>query len=172
MSSIANNAGRYRVQAPSSYFRDFDSIQEELEEALGGSDEADEFQSWSPLLCACYEGRLEDVRVLVEGHDVEKTGMLVDEMVSKRSDRYSWTPLEMAAAKEQFEIVQFLVKTCPEVDLIGYTNGSGNGSGWGCLHWAARNSTKNVQTLQCLIDNYNGNIKDIINQKHKLGGTP
>ena len=27
------------------------------------------------------------------------------------------------------------------------------------------NSKKNVQTLQFLIDNYNGNIKTIINQK-------
>ena len=37
MSSIANNAGRTAsVQALSSYFRDLDSIQEELEEALGG----------------------------------------------------------------------------------------------------------------------------------------
>ena len=30
---------------------------------------------------------------------------------------------------------------------------------------AAQYSKKNVQTLQCLIDNYNGNIKEIINQK-------
>ena len=39
------------------------------------------------------------VRVLVEGHDVEKTGMSVDEMVSKEgknSDGYSRTPLQSA----------------------------------------------------------------------------
>ena len=39
--------------------------------------------SGTPLVCACEKGRLEDVRMLVEGHDVEKTGMSVEEMVSK-----------------------------------------------------------------------------------------
>ena len=35
------------------------------------------------------------------------------------------------------------------------------------------NSKKNVQTLQCLIDNYNGkDIKTIINQKNNYGWTP
>ena len=35
------------------------------------------------------------------------------------------------------------------------------------------NSKKNVQTLQFLIDNYNGkDIKDIINQKTNYGYTP
>ena len=40
------------------------------------------------------------------------------------------------------------------------------------LHFAAYNSKKNVQTLQCLIDNYNGkDIKTIINQKTNNGYT-
>ena len=77
------------------------------------------------------------------------------------------TPLEMAVFKEQLEIVQFLVKTCPTVDLIGQTNSSGGSSS---LHWAAWKSKKNVHLLQFLIDNYNG--KDIINQKNKYGRTP
>jgi len=54
------------------------------------------------------------------------------------------------------------------VDLIGQTNSYGCNS----LHYAALNSKKNVQTLQCLIDNYNGNIKTIINQKSKCRKTP
>ena len=40
--------------------------------------------------------------MLVEGHDVEKTGMSVDEMVSKEgknSDGYSRTPLQTAAGE-------------------------------------------------------------------------
>ena len=110
--------------------------------------------------------------MLVEGHDVEKTGMSVDEMVSKEgknSDGNSRTPLQSAARKEQFEIVQFLVKTCTnKVDIIGQTNSDGCNS----LHYAASDSKKNVQTLQCLIDNYNGNIKTIINQKDNNGFTP
>ena len=75
--------------------------------------------------------------MLVENHDVEKTGMSVDEMVSKEgkdSDFNSITPLHKAAAKEQLEIIQYLVKTCPTVDLIGGTK-----SKYGCnsLHYAA-----------------------------------
>ena len=103
--------------------------------------------------------------MLVEGHDVEKTGMSLDEMVSKEgksSGGFSYTPLQMAANNEQFEIVQYLVKSCPTVDLIGQTNSDGKNS----LHYAAKYSKKNVQTLQFLIDNYNGDIKEIINQKY------
>ena len=71
------------------------------------------------------------MKVFVEGqHDVEKTGMSLDEMVSKEgknSDGYSRTPLQSAAEYEQFEIVQFLVKTCTnKVDLIGQTNSYGD----------------------------------------------
>ena len=45
--------------------------------------------------------------------------------------------------------------------------------GWNSLHFAAGFSKKNVQTLQFLIDNYNGkDIKTIINQKSNYGETP
>ena len=53
------------------------------------------------------------------------------------------------------------------MDIIGQTDSDGYNS----LHFAAWYSVKNVQTLQCLIDNYNGNIKTIINQKN-YGWTP
>eukprot|EP00944_MAST-04C_sp_MAST-4C-sp1_P005958 g5958.t1 len=126
----------------------------------------------TPLVCACEKGRLDDVRMLVEGHDLEKTGMSVDEMVSKNgkdSGGYSFTPLQMAVRNEQLEIVQYIVKSCTTVDLIGQTNSNGASS----LHYAAEHSKKNVQMLQCLIDNYNGkDIKDIINQKNDDGKTP
>ena len=36
-----------------------------------------------PLVRACEKGDLDLVKALVEGHDVEKTGMSLDEMVSK-----------------------------------------------------------------------------------------
>ena len=35
------------------------------------------------MVRACEKGDLDSVKALVEGHDVEKTGMSVDEMVSK-----------------------------------------------------------------------------------------
>ena len=131
-----------------------------------------EFSKGTPLVCACEKGRFEDVRVLVEGHDVEKTGMSLDEMVSKEgknSDGYSRTPLQSAAENEQLEIVQYLVKTCPTVDLIGQTNSK---YGFNSLHYAAHYSKKNVQTLQWLIDNYNGDIKTIINHQNIWWMTP
>ena len=117
------------------------------------------------IVRACEKGDLDSVKALVEGHDVEKTGISVDEMVSKEgkdSDGYSYTPLQMAAENEQFEIVQFLVKTCTnKVDIIGQTNSDGCNS----LHFAAWKSKKNVQTLQFLIDNYNGKDIKIINHQ-------
>ena len=124
------------------------------------------------LVDACEKGDMDGVKALVEGHDVEKTGMSVEEMVSKEGKNSyggtSCTPLEMAVINEQLEIVQFLVKTCPTVDLIGQTS-----HGYSSLHYAAWKSKKNVQTLQFLIDNYNGkDIKDIINQKDNDGRTP
>merc|ERR1711907_675200 len=76
----------------------------------------------------------------------------------------SLTPLQSAAINEQLEIIQYLVKTCTnKVDLIGQTNSDG----WNSLHWAAKYSKKNVQMLQWLIDNYNGDIKTIINLMNK-----
>ena len=93
-------------------------------------------------------------------------------MVSKEgkdSDGYSRTPLQSAAENEQFEIVQYLVKTCTTVDLIGQTNSVMVVIVYIMLHLYSK---KNVQTLQFLIDNYNGNIKTIINQKNKYGNTP
>ena len=74
----------------------------------------------------------------------------------------------MALIEEQVEIVQYIVKTFTKVDLIGQTNWYGLSS----VHYAAQYSKKNVQTLQFLIDNYNGNIKEIINQKDDYGYTP
>ena len=71
--------------------------------------------SGTPLVLTCENGCLENVRMLVEGHDVEKTMMSVDEVVSKEgknSDGDSNTPLQSAAGQEQLEIVQYLVKTC------------------------------------------------------------
>merc|ERR1712196_342380 len=54
------------------------------------------------------------------------------------------------------------------VDLIGQTNSIG----WNSLHFAAWRSKKDVQMLQLLIDNYIGDIKEIINQKNEYGYTP
>eukprot|EP00944_MAST-04C_sp_MAST-4C-sp1_P000255 g255.t1 len=125
----------------------------------------------STLVYLSEKGDFDSMKALVGGHDVEKTGMSLDDMLSKEGwNTYgnSRTPLQSAAEKEQLEIVQFLVKTCTnKVDSIGQTDSDGRSS----LHYAAWRSKKNVQTLQCLIDNYNGNIKTIINQKTTNNGS-
>ena len=124
------------------------------------------FPRGTPLVCACEKGRLVDVRLLIDGHDVNT----VVEMVSKEgasSDGHTLTPLQSAAENEHLNIVKYLVKRFPTVDFIGKTNNNGYNS----LHAAAMGSKKNVLTLQFLIDNYNKEIKDIINQKSG-GWTP
>ena len=73
-----------------------------------------------------------------------------------------------ACRDDDFEKVKALINDDGYGHLIGHTNSDGENS----LHFAAWYSKKNVQTLQFLIDNYNGNIKTIINQKDKYGLTP
>ena len=103
------------------------------------------------LRIACKKGDLEEVKALIsDGH-----GHLIG------------LSLPTAIENEQLEIIQYLVKSCPTVDLIGQTDSDGYNS----LHCAAY-SKKNVQTLQWLIDNYNGDIKQIINHQTKYGETP
>ena len=124
------------------------------------------------LVQACEKGDFASVQKLVEAHDVCKTGMSVEEMISKKgNDRHGspFTPLQWAVKNEHLEIVQYLVKSCPIIDIIGQINDYGCNS----IHYAAAISKKNVETLQFLIVNYNGkDIKDIINQNDNYGYTP
>ena len=73
-----------------------------------------------------------------------------------------------ACEDDDFEKVKALIND----DVYGYLIGQTDSYGRNSLHFAAWNSKKNVQTLQFLIDNYNGNIKTIINQKKSNGDTP
>ena len=61
------------------------------------------------------------MKSLVEGHDVEKTGMSADEMVSKEgkdSSGFSITPLAVSILQGHTAITTYLVKECK-------ANGSG-----------------------------------------------
>ena len=52
------------------------------------------------MVRACEKGDLDLVKTMVEGHDVEKTGMLVYEMVSKEGKNSrggSLTPLQIGS---------------------------------------------------------------------------
>ena len=126
----------------------------------------------NPLVCACEAGDMDSVRVLVEGHDVEKTGMSVEEWLSntgKGNDDISCTPLQMAVKNNHLDIVKYLVERFPDVDLIGQNNT--NTSLLNSLHFAAWESD-NVEILEFLIKSYKKDIKDIINEKDFDGQTP
>ena len=128
------------------------------------------FPKGTPLVCACEKGHFLSVRVLIEAHDV-RAGISPDKMVMTQgtsSDGYSFIPLQAAAKYEHLNIVQYLVKRFPAKDLIGQTDSIGQNS----LHYAAMYSKKNVDLLQFLIDNYIGDIQDIINQKNYYNSTP
>ena len=68
--------------------------------------------------------------------------MSVDKMISKEGKNYNGkaevSPLGMAYMHERLEIVQYLIKTCTAVDLVGRT------SRWGfnSLHYAAMDMFK------------------------------
>merc|ERR1711871_263631 len=71
--------------------------------------------SGTPLVLTCEKGRLEDVHMLVEGHDVEKTGMSLDEMVNKEgkdSNGRLLTPLAVSILQGNTDITAYLVKEC------------------------------------------------------------
>ena len=120
------------------------------------------------------KGRFEDGKVVydyVEGHDVEKTGMSLDEMVSKEgkdSDGNSCTPLQWQqrmnswrSSSTSSRVVLQWTSLDRRIVMVGIV--------YIMLHG---DSKKNVQMLQWLIDNYNGDIKQIINQKNNDGDTP
>ena len=79
----------------------------------------------TPLVCACEQGHLEDVKLCITGHDVEATGMTVKEMVNQvgRNPK-ECTPLMAAAQKEHFHVVQYLIEQCEADPNIA------NYSGW------------------------------------------
>ena len=78
--------------------------------------------------------------------------------------------LVKACIDDDFEKVKALINDDDYGHLIDYTDWEG----WNSLHLATEVFKKNVQTLQFLIDNYNGkDIKNIINQKtDRNGWTP
>ena len=73
------------------------------------------------MVLACEKGDLDSVKAFIEGHDVEKTGMSVDDM-AVRKERIvvaDHAYLYLAVRKEQFEIVQYLVKVVLQWTSLG-----------------------------------------------------
>ena len=91
-----------------------------FEVLLGDSNDVDTLTSvykqslpkGTPLVCACQNGRLEDVRVLVEGHDVEKTMMSLKKMVSKEQTDGESSTILVVSIEKHTVITKYLVNEC------------------------------------------------------------
>ena len=132
-----------------------------------------EFPRGTPFVCACEEGRVEDVNQFLNLHrfhayiDVgtANAGMDVTAMVSevgKDSDGISSTPLMMAAQYEHSTIIEILLQYNADT-TTNYNYGRN------ALHWAAYKNKTNTTTVQLLLNNMK--LEDI-NHKDTDGFTP
>jgi len=132
-----------------------------------------EFPRGTPFVCACEEGRVEDVNQFLNLHrfhayiDVgtANAGMDVTAMVSevgRRSGGYSYTPLMAAAAYERSTIIEILLQY--NADTATTTR-----DGWNALHIAACYNKTTTTIVQLLLNNMK--LEDI-NHKDRYGNTP
>ena len=119
------------------------------------------------MVYACETDDLVLIKALIKKHDVEKTGF-IENMIRKEgkgNDNTIYTPLQMAVSKQNKKLSNTssrLVTLLTSLDRkIVIT---------GIVYIMLQRII--VKILQFLIDNYNGNIQDIINQKDKSGQTP
>jgi len=132
-----------------------------------------EFPHGTPFVCACEEGRVEDVNQFLNLHrfhayiDVgtANAGMDVTAMVSevgKDSDDYSWTPLMAAAWYEHSTIIEILLQYNADTATT-------DEDGYNALHYAAWFNETTTTTVQLLLNNMK--LEDI-NHKNTYGSTP
>ena len=135
-----------------------------------------EFGWESPaLICACGEGRMNDVLLFVNLHrfhkyiemnGVKEGNMTVKEMVNqvgRDSDGIEWTPLMIAAWNEHFQVVKYLIEQGEADPNIA------SSKGWNALHHAASNNEMDTDLIQLLIAHMS---LDSINKKNTYGETP
>eukprot|EP00942_MAST-04A_sp_MAST-4A-sp1_P009478 g9478.t1 len=112
------------------------------------------------LVCACEQGRMNDVLLFVNLHrfhkyiemnGVKESNMTVKEMVNQLgSTTYGYgfgecTPLMAAAWEEHFQVVQYLIEQCEADPNIA------DSSGQNALHSAAANNRTNTQLIELLL---------------------
>ena len=131
-----------------------------------------EFRKGTPLVCACEKGRFEDVKVLITGYnDVNgsngnNNNMTLKEYVSqvgKVSYGGERTPLMVAALKEHFQIVKYLIEQGEADPNIA------NSRGYNALHYAAGSNETNTELIELLLTHM---TLDSINKKNWRGFTP
>ncbi len=139
--------------------------------------EEDEAFTPTPIVCACENGRMDDVELFMNLHRfikyieieyVNEKGMTLKEMVSqigRKSDGLEVTPLMAAAFREDFHIAQHLIEQ-GEAD----PNIAQSYFGLTALHFAAGNNRTNTDLIQLLLNHVTG---DSINKDASgRGATP
>ena len=127
-----------------------------------------EFEGNTALVCACEEGRMNDVLLFVNLHrfhkyiemnGVKEGNMTLNEMVNQvgtDSDGFDRTPLMAAAWGEHFQVVKYLIEQ-GEADPNIATS-----SGWNALHYAAGNNRTTTELIELLLTHMS---LDSINEK-------
>jgi ankyrin repeat protein len=125
----------------------------------------EEFPKGTPLVCACEKGRLEDVKILMSPdgeHIGEKTLKEYVNQEGRDSRGFEYTPLMIAAQKEHFHVVQYLIEYEADPNIA-------NSHGRNALHLAALNNRTNMELIQLLMTHMS---LDSINKKDWDEETP
>ena len=131
----------------------------------------------TPIVCACEHGRMDDVELFMNLHPFHKyitnrdvngyrDDMTLKDMVSqvgKDSRGYERTPLMIAAEKEHFQVVKYLIEQGEADPNIA------NSYGVNALHCAAGNNRTNTELIELLLTHM---TLDSINKKNRGGYTP
>ncbi len=131
----------------------------------------------TPIVCACQRGRMDDVELFMNLHPFHKfitnrdvsgyrDDMTLKDMVSqvgKDSRGWECTPLNIAAVKEHFQIVKYLIEQGEADPNIA------NSCGENALHLAARDNGANTALIQFLLNHL---TIDSINKEDNWDNTP
>ena len=119
-------------------------------------------------VCMSEEGRVKDLKSLVQQHDVEGTQESLRDLMNKEgmdSNRKVFTPLQVASELEHLEIVQYLLDEC-NAD-VSFTCDKGRN----CLHRAAWYTENNLDTIMVLL-NHRETVEEVVNCVDHYKETP
>ena len=121
----------------------------------------EEFPRGTPLVCACEEGRVEDVEGLIRGARAAGMDVTMVSKVGRSSRGKSVTPLIAAAYYEHSTIIEILLQYNADTATT-------DKHGRNALHYAAYNETTTT-TVRLLLNNMK---LEAINHKRDDGDTP
>tara|TARA_B100001059_G_C17821713_1_gene578695 strand:+ start:16 stop:807 length:792 start_codon:yes stop_codon:yes gene_type:complete len=113
-----------------------------------------EFPRGTPFVCACQHRRMDDVELFVNLHPFHKYitnhdgNMTLRDMVSqvgKNSDGHGRTPLMIAATREDFKLVNYLIEQGADPNVA-------DDYGLNALHFAAWKNRSNTGLIQLLLN--------------------